>query len=144
MALQAEIKQAVKMGDSSMLPPQMSDEDARLAGLSQEALLQEYDWYGGQYFRKGPAATGGTSQSQSAQQKAAQQPGHHYVDKDTEKLVGTVIIVRGMRRILRTDKNGRLYYEKPVNRGGKNKKKAPVVQPRADAPSTVLNVVLGS
>ena len=112
----------------------------------------------------------GQSPTGAASDPLAGTPGHYYVDEQTAPFVGRIITVNGKRRILRADKEGRLYYQKPgqskrgraINRD--RRREAAVAQQAAqaaaaaaaqqvlptpdvnyrDAPVTALSVVLGS
>lgn len=133
---------AYSKNDPSLLPQTMTKEQWKDAGIDPNTISEYYDMQkDGTYKLKG--SLGQTAQ----QQQQANNPGAHYVDDKTKPLVGKELIINGKRRILRADKNGRLYYEKPNNRKDNDWDGVlvkPIKPPRADAPSTVLNIVLGS
>lgn len=97
---------------------------------------------------------GAAAQTPGASDPLSGTPGHYYVDETTAPFVGRVIIVRGKKRILRTDKDGRLYYQKigqsrrgrAINRQRRAAAAAAAVAPAAAEGNmvTALNVVLGS
>jgi hypothetical protein len=104
------------------------------------------------------AQEAGAGQSQApgaASDPLAGTPGHYYVDETTAPFVGQIITVRGRRRRLLADKDGRLYYAKPGQSRRRRAQIRQILRDRANAAqiqqpevrgnmATALSVILGS
>lgn len=130
--LKSNFQSAYASNNPDLLPTNITMQQAIAAGVSQDFILNNYD-----------PQPNGTYSPKGYVQK---QPGSFYVDEKTKPFLGKVITVNGKQKRLMTDKNGKLYYADPGLRGRNRQEEVRryAVAPRSDAPSTVLNVILGS
>jgi hypothetical protein len=97
---------------------------------------------------------GAAQQAPGANDPLAGTAGHYYVDETTQPLLGRIIFVRGKRRRLMADKDGRLYYIKPgqsrrrraqIRQILRDRNAAQLQQPEVRGNmTTALSVILGS
>ena len=123
---QAATNQLLQTFRSGQLPTNLTVQQiqqAKDAGMDVSAIAQYYTMGEDGTFQindAGKAASGPSTQQYGASDPNAGTPGHYYVDEKTAPLVNRVIRVNGKQKILRADKNGRLYYDKVgQNRSGR-------------------------